>query len=84
MLVNVQLNVTSINLAIICSKGGEIPINIKIPFTDRIFSVSIPKSNNPMNDSYYDGSYVNIFDTDGKKNSSEQLKAYSGWVGWLC
>jgi len=81
MLVNVQLNVTSINLAIICSKGGEIPINIKIPFTDRIFNVSIPKSINPLDNAYYDGSYVNIFDTDGKKNSSEQLKAYSGWVG---
>ena len=56
-------------------------LNIKIPFTDRTFNISIPKSNNPMNDSYYDGSYVNIFDTDGKKNSTEQLKAYQGWVG---
>jgi len=34
-----------------------------------------------LNDSYYDGSYTNIFDTDGKKNSTEQLKAYQGWVG---
>ena len=59
-------------------------LNIKIPFTDRTFNISIPKSNNPMNDSYYDGSYVNIFDTEGKKNSTEQLKAYQGWVGDCC
>ena len=56
-------------------------MNIKIPFTKHTFNISIPKSINPLDDGYYDGSFSNIFSTDGKKNSTEQLKAYSGWVG---
>ena len=56
-------------------------MNIKIPFTKHTFNISIPKSINPLDDGYYDGSFSNIFSTDGKKNSTEQLKAYTGWVG---
>ena len=56
-------------------------MNITIPFTNRKINISIPKSINPLDDGYYDGSFSDIFSTDGKKNTSEQLKAYEGWVG---
>jgi len=64
--------------------GGDFLLNIKIPFTKHTFNISIPKSINPLDDGYYDGSFSNIFSTDGKKNSTEQLKAYEGWVGDCC
>jgi len=60
---------------------GVIHIKITIPFTDRTLDIAIPKSNDVNNESYWDGSFVDIFSTAGNKNSTEQLKAYQGWTG---
>jgi len=62
---------------------GVINIKITIPFTDRTIDITIPKSTgrDVNNESYWDGSFVDIFSTGGNKNSTEQLKAYQGWTG---
>ena len=68
----------------ICLYEGVILIKVKIPFTDKIIDVMLSKTlparaSDPRywpNDPIPFGSASNTF-----RNTSEQLKAYRGWVG---